>query len=164
MKTATSPWLQAIATVATHEARGAGHWWLDLDLPAPFARPLPGQFVQLLLGPEATGALLPRPMSVAGVEPRGRGWRVGFLYAPVGLGTQSLARLKAGDTVEVLGPLGRGYPLTEPGTPVLVAGGRGVAPLLLAADVLGETHARRNGSRNGGGARRCEFLFGARSA
>ena len=159
MKTATSPWLQAIATVATHEARGAGHWWLDLDLPAPFARPLPGQFVQLLLGPEATGALLPRPMSVAGVEPRGRGWRVGFLYAPVGLGTQSLARLKAGDTVEVLGPLGRGYPLTEPGTPVLVAGGRGVAPLLRPADVLREPHARRTGSRNGGGARRCEFLF-----
>ncbi len=154
-------WRQMVATVSTHEDRGAGHFWLDLDIPAPFARPLPGQFVQLLLGPEATGALLPRPMSVAGVKPRGRGWRVGFLYAPVGLGTGSLARLRPGDRVEVLGPLGRGYPLGEPGTPVLVAGGRGVAPLLLAADTLADSRAGRNGDRSG---RRCEFLFGARSA
>jgi len=73
--------------------------------------------------------------------------------------------LKPGDSVEVLGPLGRGYPLGEPGTPVLVAGGRGVAPLLLTADALADFgHARRNGAGHGPRARRCEFLFGARSA
>jgi dihydroorotate dehydrogenase electron transfer subunit len=50
----------------------------------------------------------------------------------------------------VLGPLGRGP--CQPGTPLLVAGGRGVAPLLFAAAEL---------ARQG---RRCEFLFGARDA
>jgi dihydroorotate dehydrogenase electron transfer subunit len=70
----------------------------------------------------------------------------------VGAGTRVLAALDAGRRVEVLGPLGRGFPLEVPGTPVLIAGGRGVAPLLFAAG----TFARAG--------RRCEFLFGARDA
>jgi dihydroorotate dehydrogenase electron transfer subunit len=53
--------------------------------------------------------------------------------------------------VNVTGPLGRGYPLAEPGSPVLVAGGRGVAPLLMAAEALARSR------------RRCEFVFGART-
>jgi len=70
----------------------------------------------------------------------------------VGVGTRALAALGEGATVDVLGPLGRGFPLDRPGTPVLIAGGRGVAPLLFAADAL-----RRSG-------RRATLLFGARSA
>lgn len=154
-----SRWTQIVARVASQEARGAGHFWLDLDVPAPFERPRPGQFVQLLLGPTESGTFLPRPMSVAGVEVRGSRARVGFLYAPVGTGTQALARLRPGDAVTALGPLGHGYPLEEPGTPVLVAGGRGVAPLLFAADALARRSGRATSAR-----RRCEFLFGARSA
>src|SRR5580765_5578236 len=91
-------------------------------------------------------------MSVASAR-RVRGkLRVGFLYAAVGAGTRALSELPPGATVSVTGPLGRGYPLAEPGTPVLIAGGRGVAPLLFAAETL--ARARR----------RCEFLFGARTA
>jgi dihydroorotate dehydrogenase electron transfer subunit len=142
-------WRQAAGRVLRHEDYGAGHLWLDLALPADFERPTPGQFVQLLLRSPAP-VLLPRPMSVAAVG-RTRGKTVlGFLYAPVGSGTFALARLRPGDDVEVLGPLGRGYPLEAAGTPVLVAGGRGVAPLLFAAAALGAA------------GRRCEFLFGAR--
>jgi dihydroorotate dehydrogenase electron transfer subunit len=94
--------------------------------------------------------MLPRPMSVAGVARSSGVLRLGFLYAPVGIGTLALAGLGAGSEVEMLGPLGRGFPLEHPGTPVLLAGGRGVAPLLFAADVL----ARRR--------RRAVLLFGAR--
>jgi dihydroorotate dehydrogenase electron transfer subunit len=103
----------------------------------------------MLLEPPSP-VLLPRPMSVASVSGGRERLRLGFLYAPVGSGTRALARLAPGDDLEVLGPLGRGYPLETAGTPALVAGGRGVAPLLFAADVL-----RRAG-------RRCEFFFGAR--
>src|SRR5262249_40377576 len=95
---------------------------------------------------------LPRPMSVAGTRVTPRGPVLGFLYEPVGSGTQALASLTAGDRVEVLGPLGRSFPRDVPGTPILVAGGRGVAPLLFAAGMF---------AREG---RRCEFLFGARDA
>lgn len=151
MIAAPRAWRQTAGIVARQAPHGAGHWWLDLDVPAPFAPPAPGQFIQILLPPAASPVLLPRPMSVAAVTPRRGGLRLGFLYAPVGTGTRALAALAAGDRVEVLGPLGHGYPLERPGTPVLVAGGRGIAPLLFAADVL---------ARQG---RRCELIFGARS-
>lgn len=150
-------WRQASARVARQVEFGAGHWWLDLEVPAPFEAPEPGQFVQLLLDGTATGSLLPRPMSVAGAAPCDDGWRVSFLYAPVGQGTRSLARLRVGDRVEALGPLGNGFPLEAPGTPVLIAGGRGVAPLLFAADVLAGNPGADCVSR------RSEFVFGARS-
>src|SRR5262249_32862730 len=120
------------------------------------APPAPGQFVQILLPAHRSAAFLPRPMSVAGVSRRRGGLRLGFLYAPVGTRTRALATLEAGATIEILRPLRRGYPppparpLERPGPPVLLAGGRGVAPLLYAANALA---AER---------RRCEFLFGAR--
>jgi len=144
-------WRQVTARVAAHRDAGAGHRWLELELPAGFALPTPGQFLQLLLE-SPTPVLLPRPMSVASVRVTARGPVVGFLYAPVGPGTHALAALVRGARASVLGPLGCGFPLEAPGTPVLVAGGRGVAPLLFAAEVLG---------RRG---RRCELLFGARDA
>lgn len=147
--TERAAWRQVTARVRRHEDHGPGHRWLDLEMPAGFETPVPGQFVQLLLEPPSP-VLLPRPMSVAGVRrERGR-VIVGFLYAPVGAGTRVLAALPVGAAIEALGPLGRGYPLDVPGVPLLLAGGRGVAPLLFAADQL----AARG--------RRCEFLFGAR--
>jgi len=143
-------WRQVAARVRTHAAQGEGFRWLELEMPEDFATPVAGQFAQLLLDPPSP-VLLPRPMSVASARRlRGR-LLVGFLYAPVGVGTRALAALEPGATVQVTGPLGRGYPIDEPGTPVLVAGGRGVAPLLMAAEAL--SRARR----------RCEFVFGARN-
>lgn len=151
MTTLVRSWRQVPARVREHREYGAGFHWLELGLPEGFTPPVAGQFVQLLLD-FPSPVLLPRPMSVASVERRDGALFVGFLYAPVGSGTRALARLGVGATVHVLGPLGRGYPLDEPGTPVLVAGGRGVAPLLMAADVLAEAR------------RRCEFVFGARTS
>ena len=151
MAVVTAGWSQVSARVVRQRDYGAGHRWLDLDVPRAFEPPVPGQFVQLLLGPTASAALLPRPMSVASSRRTPHGWTLGFLYAPIGTGTLALAALEPEARIDLLGPLGRGFPLDQPGTPVLVAGGRGVAPLLFAADAL--ARARR----------RCEFLFGARS-
>ncbi len=148
--TRAESWSQVVARVARHREYGLGHRWLDLEVPRSFGRPVSGQFVQILLGAPAP-VLLPRPMSVAAVRERGDRRVLGFLYGAVGAGTVALSQQAVGDQVEVLGPLGRGYPLEVPGTPVLVAGGRGVAPLLFAAEAL-----KRAG-------RRCEFFFGARN-
>jgi dihydroorotate dehydrogenase electron transfer subunit len=145
---AAAGWVQVWAEVARHAAHGAGHRWLDLAVPSSFAVPSPGQFVQLLVA--GSPVLLPRPMSIASADVRRGGMTIGFLYAPVGTGTRALAALPVGASVEVLGPLGRGYPLEAPGTPVLLAGGRGVAPLLFAAERLA------------GRGRRSELVFGAR--
>src|SRR5438067_9043475 len=117
------PWRQVAARVARQVEYGAGHLWLDLDIEEPFQTPRPGQFVQLLLDSTSAGTFLPRPMSVAGATRDNGRLRVSFLYAPVGAGTRALARLDAGDPVQALGPLGHGYPIEAPGTPVLIAGG-----------------------------------------
>lgn len=143
-------WQQVEARVREQRDYGGGFRWLELEVPRTFGVPVAGQFVQLLLEPPSP-VLLPRPMSVAGARVRGAKLSLGFLYAPVGTGTRALAALEPGASVRVTGPLGQGYPLDEPGTPVLIAGGRGLAPLLMAADALGR--ARRG----------CVFLFGART-
>lgn len=149
---ATGRWKQVSGRVVRHDDEGADHRWLEVSVPVDFDPPAPGEFVQLLLETGAAGLLLPRPMSVAGVRSGSGGLVLGFLYAPVGAGTRSLAALGPGAALTVLGPLGQGFPLEEAGTPVLVAGGRGVAPLRFAAESL--ARARRP----------FIFLFGARSA
>ena len=153
---ARADWTQTLARVRRQHDAGAGHRWLEIEVPAPFATPQPGQFIQLLLVPPAA-VLLARPMSVASVEPRDASCVIGFLYAPVGAGTRLLAELQAGNPVEVLGPLGHGYPLDRPGLPVLIAGGRGVAPLIFAARALAQPG-------DGATPRAAEFIFGARDA
>lgn len=149
--TATRTWRQVDAAVRSQSDYGDGFRWLEIDVPADaIPMPVAGQFVQLLLPPPSP-VLLPRPMSIAGARRRGASLVLDFLYAAVGTGTRALATLEPGAPLKLTGPLGRGYPLEEPGTPVLVAGGRGVAPLLMAADAL----ARQR--------RPSTFVFGART-
>lgn len=143
-------WRQVEARVREQRDYAEGFRWLELDVPGDFRAPVAGQFVQLVLD-SPSPVLLPRPMSVAGVTKRGSKLSIGLLYAPVGSGTRVLAALAPGATVRLTGPLGHGYPLEEPGTPVLVAGGRGLAPLLMAAEALAKQK------------RSCEFVFGART-
>jgi dihydroorotate dehydrogenase electron transfer subunit len=142
-------WRPSAARVVHQEAVGADQYRLELAVDPVFAAATPGQFVQLRLPPGGP-VLLPRPMSVAGARRTRDGWRLEFLYAAVGTGTRALARLGSGAEIGVVGPLGRGFPLAHPGVPVLVAGGRGLAPLLFAADVLARSR------------RRAVLLFGAR--
>src|SRR5581483_9872785 len=88
----------------------------------------PGQFFML----EAPGRLLPRPFSLC-LAPSGE---LAFLVDPIGPGTDALCRLRAGDEIGVLGPLGHGYRL-DVERPLLVGGGIGVAPLPYLAEQLG---------------------------
>jgi NAD(P)H-flavin reductase len=88
----------------------------------------PGQFFML----EAPGRLLPRPMSVCVAE-RGE---LGFLIDPIGPGTEALAALEPGESLQVLGPLGNGYEL-DVSRPLLVGGGIGIAPLPFLSQRLG---------------------------
>jgi dihydroorotate dehydrogenase electron transfer subunit len=93
-------------------------------LPHLAATALPGQFAQLRCG-ESGGPLLRRPFSVAWSD----AGRCSFVLEVVGAGTALLAQLQAGDTLDVLGPLGRGFSLDAgPGRVLCVAGGLGCAP------------------------------------
>jgi dihydroorotate dehydrogenase electron transfer subunit len=96
---------------------------------------LPGQFVALAVGGDTSAALLRRCFSIHEVS--ASGGTVDLVVAAHGPGTRWLTELRTGDTVDVVGPLGRPFPLpTEPAPCVLVGGGYGSAPLFwLAAEL-----------------------------
>lgn len=100
-----------------------------------------GQFFHLLCPSSGTGKpYLRRPMSIYGFFPdRGE---LHFLYKVTGAGTRALARLRAGGTLNVVGPLGVGFRIEDDWRHlVLVARGVGLAtlaPLALEAKNLGK--------------------------
>lgn len=97
----------------------------------------PGQFA--MLKPHAdVEPLLRRAMAYYRCEDRADGLRVEFIYQILGRGTQSLSRLRPGDMVDLLGPLGNIYD-TQPARgrrALLVAGGVGSAALYMLAENL----------------------------
>lgn len=77
--------------------------------------------------------LLSRPISVHDAD----GERVTFLYEVRGEGTRLLSEKKAGEFVELSGPVGNGFPVEKmKGKVAVVSGGIGIAPLLLAVKHL----------------------------
>ena len=113
-----------VCEVVSHEEIGAGYRYLVLAAPKMAADLQPGQFVHVKVPALETSALR-RPFSVFDAE----NGQVTLLYKTVGRGTAALNAAKTGDTLSVLGPLGHGFPLKCDGTPLLVGGGYGVAPL-----------------------------------
>jgi len=95
-----------------------------------------GQFFHLLCPKSGDDEpYLRRPMSVYRID-RNQD-RIEFLYNVVGLGTQQLAKLEPGDGLDMVGPLGQGFRLTDNlGHLLMVARGVGLstlAPLAMAA-------------------------------
>ncbi len=101
----------------------------------------PGQFYMVRVG-RGTDPLLPRPLAVYGMEARGGGARLTFVYEVIGRGTGILREKAPGDEVEALGPLGRGFAWHRPERPyarvIMVAGGIGLVPFLLLGRRLTE--------------------------
>ncbi|CCH78984.1 Dihydroorotate dehydrogenase electron transfer subunit [Nostocoides japonicum T1-X7] len=98
----------------------------------------PGQFVAVAVGGEEPATLLRRCFSLHKVSPAGahRG-TVDLVVSAVGAGTRWLTALRTHDRTDVVGPLGRPFPLPkEPVATVLVGGGYGSAPLFWLADTL----------------------------
>jgi dihydroorotate dehydrogenase electron transfer subunit len=95
-----------------------------------------GQFVMIHLG-DRHGALLRRPFSIFDrIGPLGRTEGIEVLFKVVGKGTARLSRLVEKDTVDLLGPLGRGFQFRSTGPFYLAAGGIGVAPIHFLAKQL----------------------------
>ncbi|MGY1804044.1 dihydroorotate dehydrogenase electron transfer subunit [Blastococcus sp. SYSU D00922] len=123
---AAHPPVQRVVEVARRRPVGA---YVELTLAAPeiAERTEPGQFVAFAVGGDTSAHLLRRSIAIAGA---GDG-EVTVVVAPHGPGSTWLAGLQLGDTVDVVGPLGRPYPLPEPGTAaLLVGGGYGAAALV----------------------------------
>jgi len=108
----------------------------------------PGQFVQVAV-PDAPHTFLRRPISVNYVE----GNEMALLVRRAGEGTARLCDLSAGDRLNIVGPLGRGFTIPEKqtGRLVLAGGGVGIAPLCFLGRAMKEAGLRP------------EFMIGARS-
>ena len=123
----------------------AGVFSLWLEAPDITRRVSPGQFLNVKVS-DGVDPLLRRPISVCDVE----GDLVRIVFRSVGRGTALLARVRAGDELDVLGPLGRPAPELHHKDVLLCGGGIGAAPLLLLARRLKRTN-------------RLQVLLGARS-
>lgn len=89
----------------------------------------PGQFVHIRVA-DSFEPLLRRPISIAAISPETN--EMTIIYRAEGRGTALLSEKRQGDTVNVLGPLGNGFPVEETAageTAVLIGGGIGVPPL-----------------------------------
>jgi len=100
----------------------------------------PGQFL-MLRAPKTTDPLLGRPFALYDtvLDEAGRPSALDIVYLVVGKMTRLLAGLTVGDTLEIWGPLGNGFPdLTGVDHVGLVAGGIGQTPFLACIrDLLG---------------------------
>jgi len=104
----------------------------------------PGQFVALAVGGPMSANLLRRCFSIHQVSPSGvDGGTVDIVVAAHGTGTTWIAGLSPHDEVDIVGPLGKPFPLpTKPVPCVLVGGGYGSAPLFWLAEQLAQGGCR----------------------
>jgi dihydroorotate dehydrogenase electron transfer subunit len=120
------------AKILAHDAFAGEQYVLRVQAPRCAEKAEPGSFAHLQCDP-----LLPmrRPLSIMRTDPRA-GW-VEFLYKAVGEGTRLLARRAVGETLSVMGPIGKPFraqgdrPLT-----LLLGGGVGMPPMVFLASVL----------------------------
>lgn len=107
------------------------------DPSGPLPEMLPGQFVQIAVEGSPT-TFLRRPISINFVDQERQ--EFDLLIHAVGDGTRALTRLKAGETLNCIYPLGNGFdvPHVENGKKkfLLVGGGVGTAPMLLYGQQL----------------------------
>lgn len=102
----------------------------------------PGQFVHLRVT-DGTDPLLRRPISICNVDVDTQ--MLTMIYRAEGKGTTLLAQKDAGQKIDVLGPLGHGFPINhiqEGQEVLLVGGGIGVPPLYYLSKQLKSRGAR----------------------
>ena len=132
----------------THENRGTLHledarvikqtaydgdqFVLRLGAPACASRAQPGSFVHMTCDPTIP---MRRPLSIMRADPKA-GW-IEVLYKVLGPGLHALAARKAGDTLSIIGPIGKPFTVhPERPRPILIGGGVGIPPMVFLADRL----------------------------
>ena len=96
----------------------------------------PGQFVSVYSNDASK--LLPRPISLCGIDREKGTLRLVYRVTGEGTGTEEFSKLKEGDTIRVLGPLGNGFTVEKGKKAFLIGGGIGVPPMLGLAKSMKE--------------------------
>ena len=103
--------------------------WLEAGEIASQAKP--GQFISVYC--QDSGRILPRPISICEIDREKGALRI--VYRIAGAGTEEFSQKKPGETLDILGPLGNGFPMEEiKGKRVfLMGGGIGIPPMVQTA-------------------------------
>lgn len=127
--------IRVVAEVVTRRRTGP-YMTLVIAAPELAARTSPGHFVEAAV--EAPGTLLRRPLSIARADPGGGGvGTVELVIGPEGAGSAWLADVPVGAHLDLIGPLGRPFPIPQrPARCLLVGGGYGAAPLHYLTEAL----------------------------
>src|SRR5262245_243758 len=130
----TSPRFLVNAPIVAQENIFGAEYELTFLAPNIAATAQPGQFVELVYGEGSP--LLRRPFSLFAVDREAGTCRV--FYRTHGAFTSGLSALGAGETISVLGPLGKPYTWSHTAETrhILVAGGIGAPPLHFLASEL----------------------------
>jgi dihydroorotate dehydrogenase electron transfer subunit len=142
--------LEQTVTIVSNERDTDSYFRLVLRAPQIVPLIQPGQFAHVRILP-LKDALLRRPFSIFQVADD----TFSILYKTVGQGTDVLSRMRAGEAVSVIAPLGHGFTVPPAGgeTPLLVAGGYGMAAMFLLAQ-----HSPQRGIIFVGGRRKVDIL------
>ena len=109
---------------------------MKVKVASSFDDPLPGQFVMIRIA-GLNDPFLSRPISIYSFSRGKSSCSIELLYRVMGKGTQILAGLIKGSQVEIHGPLGNGFEISDvKKNIVFIAGGIGIAPLSLLIEHL----------------------------
>lgn len=129
--------LMSTGEVLSHKKYGEHYHSLTIVAPEIGERIKPGQFVNVRCG-EDRSHILRRPFSVYRVHKRG-GWAstVEIVFDVRGPGSHYLSTLRGHASIDLIGPLGRGFLLPKRRAHcLLVGGGIGATPIFFLADEL----------------------------
>ena len=135
--------------IISNQPLNDNHNLLELECNEAMPQMLAGQFAEVRIDGSPT-TYLRRPFSIHRVDYTKN--TMHLLIKSVGDGTRSLANIETGNSVNIMLPLGNGFPISENSEVLLVGGGCGVAPLWYLAEQL-------NKSEN-----KVTMLIGGRSA
>ncbi len=119
--------------VLVNEKLSPQYWRMVFDAPDLAARSSQGNLCISATDEQGLQPFFRRPFSVYRAQKY-----VEIFYDVVGPGTKLLSLKKKGDTLDVLGPLGVPFvmPPAETKQVVMIAGGIGIAPMLILSDML----------------------------
>jgi len=116
--------------ILSHQAFAGDQYIMRVHAPKIAAKALPGSFAHLTVHPLRP---MRRPISIMRVS-KDQGW-VDFLYKKLGEGTALLAENKVGESINIMGPIGKAFEIKpERKRPLLIGGGVGMPPMVFIAE------------------------------
>lgn len=120
---------QAVIIRQEEISYGIYSMWLKTSQIAEKAKP--GQFISLYC--HDGSRMLPRPISICEIDKKDKALRI--VYRVAGKGTEEFSHMSTGESIDIVGPLGNGFPLKEKKA-FLIGGGIGIPPMVELAKQL----------------------------